>query len=52
MGVSDLNAHLIASTINDVVSLTVSVPNAKSLHDCFADLLGVKGVYSVDRVTH
>ena len=52
VGVSDLNAHLIASTMNDVVSLTVSVPNAKTLHDCFADLLGVKGVYSVDRVTH
>ncbi len=52
VGVSDLKAHLIASTMNDVVSLTVSVPNSKTLHDCFADLLGTKGIYSVGRVTH
>lgn len=52
VGVSDLKAHLIASTMNDVVSLTVSVPNSKTLQDCFADLLGTKGIYSVGRVTH
>ena len=52
VGVCDLKAHLIASTMNDVVSLTVSVPNSKTLQDCFADLLGTKGIYSVGRVTH
>lgn len=52
VGVSDLKAHLIAATMNDVVSLTVSVPNSKTLQDCFADLLGTKGIYSVSRITH
>lgn len=52
VGVSQMSAKLIQATMNDIVSLTVSVPNAKTLSDCFADLLGVKGVFSVNRVTH
>ncbi len=50
--VSDLKAHLITQTMNDVINLTISVPDAKVLEDCFMLLLGVKGVYSVNRVIH
>ena len=52
ISVTDLRAHVIPETLNDVVSMTISVPDAKVLSDCFADLLGVKGIYSVNRVTH
>lgn len=52
VGVSDLKAHLISETMNDVITMTVAVNGAKDLSDCFADLLGLKGVYSVNRVLH
>lgn len=52
ISVTDLRAHVIPETLNDVVSMTITVPDAKVLSDCFADLLGVKGIYSVNRVTH
>ena len=52
VGVRDLKAHLVQETMDDVIELTISVPNAKVLHDSFAILLGVKGVYSVNRITH
>ncbi|MBP5091315.1 MAG: bifunctional (p)ppGpp synthetase/guanosine-3',5'-bis(diphosphate) 3'-pyrophosphohydrolase [Bacilli bacterium] len=50
--VSDLKAHLITQTMNDVINLTIAVPDAKVLEDCFVLLLGVKGVYSVNRLIH
>lgn len=52
ISVTDLRAHVIPETLNDVVFMTITVPDAKVLSDCFADLLGVKGIYSVNRVTH
>lgn len=52
VSVSDLNAHLIAETQNVIVDLTLSVPDAKMLADCFGDLLGIKGVFDVKRLTH
>ena len=52
VGVSDLKAHLIQETMNDVFSLTIAVPDSKVLNDLFGDLLGLKGVYSIKRVTH
>ena len=52
VGVTDLKAHLLKETMNTVISLTVTVPGAKVLQDCFADILGLKGVYSVNRIIH
>ena len=52
IGVSDLKAHLIRETMNDVFSVSLAVPDAKVLNDLFGDLLGIKGVYSVKRITH
>ena len=49
---SDLRSHLMAETMNDVINLTISVSDSKSLDDLFAVLLGVKGVYSVSRLIH
>ena len=49
---SDLKAHVIQQTMNSVFSITAFVSDAKILEDLFALLLGVKGVYSVNRVTH
>ena len=48
----DLKAHLITETMNSVISVTLAVPDAKVLGDCTADLMGLKGVYSVSRVIH
>ena len=50
--VSDLKAHLITETMNDIVTLTLFVSDAKTLNDVFALMLGVKGIYSVARVIH
>jgi hypothetical protein len=50
--VSDLKAHLVTATMNDVVTLTLAVSSSKSLEDVSSALLGVKGVYSVNRVIH
>lgn len=52
ISVSDLKAHLIPEASNVCVSLTVKVSDAKVLEDSFASLLGVKSVYSVNRVIH
>ncbi|MCR5079204.1 MAG: bifunctional (p)ppGpp synthetase/guanosine-3',5'-bis(diphosphate) 3'-pyrophosphohydrolase [Bacilli bacterium] len=52
VGVSDLSAHSYHETQECSVTLTALVTDAKILQDCFADLLGLKGVYSVTRVTH
>ena len=50
--VSDLKIHLATETMNDLINLTIAVPNAKTLEDVFASLLGVKGVYSCSRLFH
>lgn len=52
IGITDLNAHLIKENMNTVVNLTVTVPGSKVLQDSFALLLGIKGIYSVNRVIH
>ena len=52
VGVSDLSAHSFKETQECAVNITVLVTNAKLLKDSFADLLGLKGVYTVSRVTH
>lgn len=52
VAVSDLNAHLNQETMNTVVNLTLRVPDAKMLQDCFGDLLGVKGVFAIKRLLH
>jgi guanosine-3',5'-bis(diphosphate) 3'-pyrophosphohydrolase len=52
VSVSDLKAHLVTETMNDVVTLTLAVTSSKTLEDVSAALLGVKGVYSVNRVIH
>ncbi len=52
VSVSDLKAHLVSETMNDVITMTVAVNSYKALSDCFADLLGIKGIYSVNRVIH
>ncbi len=52
VGVSDLKAHLIASTNNVSIEMSVHVSSAKVLYDCFADCQGVRGVYSITRVFH
>jgi guanosine-3',5'-bis(diphosphate) 3'-pyrophosphohydrolase len=50
--VSDLKAHLITETMNDILSLTVYVPDAKTLEDTFVALKGIKGIYECNRVIH
>lgn len=52
VAVRDLHAHLIPENNIAVVDMTVAVPDAKVLSDCFADLMGVKGIYDAKRVTH
>lgn len=52
IGVTDLKAHLVKETMNTIVSVTITVPGAKVLQDCFADILGLKGVYSINRIIH
>ena len=52
VGCNDLKAHATPETHNVIVGMTVLVPDAKVLSDCFADLLGIKGIYSVSRVIH
>ena len=52
VAVRDLHARLIPDSANVLVELTVAVPNSKVLYDCFADLMGVKGIYETKRVTH
>lgn len=52
IAVSDLQAHLITATMNDVVSLTIFVTNSKAIEDAFAALNGLKGVYNCERIVH
>lgn len=52
IAVSDLQAHLVTQTMNDVVSLTIYVSDAKVIEDAFSDLASIKGVYNCERVIH
>ena len=52
VGVSDLNAHLVSESNISIVELTAYVTDAKLLNDCFADLMGVKGIYDIERQIH
>ena len=52
VAVRDLHAKIIPENGSVIVDMTVAVNSAKTLYDCFADLLGVKGIYEVTRVTH
>lgn len=52
VAVRDLHARLLPETANVLVEMTVAVPDAKVLQDCFADLMGVKGIYEVTRQSH
>jgi hypothetical protein len=47
-----LQAHLVTQTMNDVVSLTIYVSDAKVIEDAFSDLSSIKGVYNCERVIH
>lgn len=52
VNVTDLKAHVVPETLNDIISMTITVSDAKVLSDCFSLLMGIKGVYSVERVIH
>ncbi|MBE6126917.1 MAG: bifunctional (p)ppGpp synthetase/guanosine-3',5'-bis(diphosphate) 3'-pyrophosphohydrolase [Erysipelotrichaceae bacterium] len=52
VAVRDLHAKIIPENGSVIVEMTVAVNSAKTLYDCFADLLGVKGIYEVTRITH
>ena len=52
VGVTDLNAHLNPETNNDIIDMTVFVTSSKILSDSFAELLGIKGIYAVERKIH
>jgi len=49
VGVTDLKCHLIEATMNDVVTLTIYVHDAKTVEDVFLELRQVKGVYDAKR---
>lgn len=49
---SDLRAHLIPQTMNDIIDITIYVGSAKTLEDILGDLKGVKGIYKVRRLFH
>jgi GTP pyrophosphokinase len=52
LAVNDIKAHLIESTMNDIVTLTIFVSGAKTLEDVFADLKSIKGIYDCQRIIH
>lgn len=52
ISVTDLKCHLIEASMNDVVTLTIYVSDAKTLDDIFLDLHSVKGVYETQRLNH
>ncbi len=49
VAVRDLHAHLIPENSTAMIEMLVSVPNRKVLFDAFADVLGIKGVYTAER---
>ena len=52
VGVTDLNAHLNPETNDDIIDMTVFVSDAKHLNDSFAELMGIKAIYGVERKIH
>lgn len=52
ISVTDLKCHLIEASMNDVVTVTIYVPDAKTLDDLFLELHQVKGVYDTQRLAH
>lgn len=50
--VSDLRAHLINTTMNDIINMTIYVKNLKQLDDVFAGLKSVKNLISIRRLIH
>lgn len=52
IAVSDLKAHVVPSTMNDILTLTIYVKNADMANDAFAALKGIKNVHSCIRVIH
>ena len=52
VGVLDLKAHLITQTNNVAIEMKVKVSSAKALNDVFADISGIRGVFSITRVIH
>ena len=52
LAVHDLHAHLTTETMNTVVSMKIFVSSAKILEDTFSMLLGIKGVYTCERIIH
>ncbi len=49
--VRDLHAKLASENNMAIIEMLVSVPNRKVLFDAFADVLGIKGVYTAERKT-
>ncbi len=49
VAVRDLHARLIPENSTAIIDLLVAVPNRKVLYDAFADVMGIKGVYTVER---
>ena len=49
VAVRDLHAKLVPDNNMCVIQMLVAVPNRKVLFDAFADVLGIKGVYTVER---
>ncbi len=52
IAVSDLKAHVIPSSMSDVVTLTIYVKNASIANDALAALRGIKNIHSCTRVIH
>jgi len=52
VSVTDLKCHLIEASMNDIVNLTIYVPDAQTLDNIFLELHQVKGVYDTVRLTH
>ena len=51
ISVRDLHARLVPENSSVLIDIQVAVPNRKVLFDAFADVLGIKGVYTVERKT-
>lgn len=49
IAVSDIKSHLIQETMNDVITVTIYVSDARSLDDLFLALNAIKGVYDCKR---
>ena len=52
ISVSQLNAKVHNSTLTVTVTLTIYVPDSKTLKDVFNVLTNIKGVFKIERVIH